>query len=140
MTRKFLAFVASVLLVVGLSAPASAGTSPHFLNNFRFSVNLAGSTKFTTPSPGVSAYVQVDPSGSYTNNRIRVRVEVQNCGFWGCNWNGTYVGGSCYVYPSRTLTKGKTCTFNVPASGELHRLRFTKANDGVYYSGHVDVK
>jgi hypothetical protein len=141
MKKKLAAIVGLAGIMLGIAGPALASTNPAFTSTFYYSVRLEGATHFTTPTAGVRAYVTVNPTGPYSDNYpIYVRVEVQTCGIWGCHWHGQYVGGTCTITPSSTVYAQKDCYFSAPASSQLHRLVFTKANNGEYYSGSVWVR
>lgn len=130
--------VLAISVLIGLDTTvALASTNPGPVNSsYYFDTNLYGATQFTVyGTSGVQ--LQLAPNYGPTES-VDMVVEVQTCGFFGCNWNGQTIGGTC----TRTLYNGgyATCNWSVPASNVLHRIDFTKAYDGHYIGGLATIQ
>ncbi|MEI7779500.1 MAG: hypothetical protein WCJ42_08720 [Actinomycetes bacterium] len=135
--RKGLAIAAGVVaLVAGQAAGAYANTNPQFNSTYDLSAQLFGATHFTVVGNGT---VTVTLTGTYgPSETLNVTIEEQTCGFFGCNWDGVTVGGTC----SRVMYVGRvaTCYFQAVVNNVLHRLDMTKATDGQEIKGTVQVR
>jgi hypothetical protein len=140
MFRKTARRVGSVVLAIGLilgldGGAAMASTNPAVNSTYYFATSFAGKTQFTVyGTDGVTLVLQ----GNYGPSEVAtMKVEVQTCGFFGCNWNGQYVGTTCI----RTLYVGgyASCHWSLPASNTLHRIYFSKPYDGSWIGGTADI-
>jgi|GEM_PF-1334921 len=136
--RNTLFAILATSLVVGLDTTvALASTNPGPVNSsYYFDTNLYGATYFTVyGTSGVQ--LQIYPNYGPTES-VNMVVEIQTCGFFGCNWNGQTVGTTC----TRTLYNGgyAVCNWSVPASTVLHRIDFSKTFDGNYIGGNVTIQ
>jgi hypothetical protein len=130
-------------MALGLNAgTALANTNPGPVNtSYYFNTNLYGATHFTvyngSSSGNGSVTLQMWGSSGPTEY-VKIDVEIQTCGFFGCNWDGKTVGGDCYRY----LYNGgyAECDWSVPISNTLHRIDFHKATDGYYIAGSATIK
>lgn len=134
--RRFsiLALTACCLFVAQISA-AQGYAIPSFSSTYDLAYRLEGQTPFKVAN---SQGVTIQLVGTYgPSATLFVNIEEQTCGFFGCNWRGTTVGGTC----QRNMYVGRiaTCNFLVPISDIDHRLVMTKTNDGQRIRGNVYV-
>ena len=128
--------LAAVLSVVTTSSYAYATASPGFNSTYYFDSNLYGSHTFTVSGDGKTTVTLRGNYGPAEN--VYISVEIQTCGFFGCNWNGATVGGTC----QRLLYVGgtATCNFNTGNSNNLHRIDMSKVSYGIYIGGDVTIR
>ena len=131
-------------MVVGLAAilncapyvgVAGAAANPGFTSTYNFDTTLTGVHAFGVTGNGIVVAIFQGTYGPAEN--VTISVEIQTCGFFGCNWDGATVGGDC----TRLLFVGgnSTCNFNTGNSNTLHRIYMIKNFDGNTIKGNVKV-
>ena len=129
-------------MVVGLAAilncapyvgVAGAAANPGFTSTYNFDTTLTGVHAFGVTGNGIVVAIFQGTYGPAEN--VTISVEIQTCGFFGCNWDGATVGGDC----TRLLFVGgnSTCNFNTGNSNTLHRIYMIKNFDGNTIKGNV---
>jgi hypothetical protein len=134
--RLVVAISAVVLSFAMTSGYAYATAVPGFNSTYYFDSNLYGSHPFTVSGDGKTT---VTLSGNYgPSENVYITVEIQTCGFFGCNWDGATVGGRC----QRILFNGgvAVCNFNTGNSNKLHRIDMSKGDYGIFIGGNVTVR
>jgi hypothetical protein len=137
--RKYTTGIGAAALLTTVAGPvevASASANPAFNSTYDFDSNLYGSHTFTVGGDGK---VTVTLQGTYgPAEKVDITVEIQTCGFFGCNWDGATVGGDCVrdLYVGGTAT----CNFVTGNSNNLHRIDMSKGTYGTYIQGNVSVK
>lgn len=126
----------AVLSLVITSSYAYATANPGFNSTYYFDSNLYGSHTFTVSGDGKTTVTLQGNYGPAEN--VYISVEIQTCGFFGCNWDGATVGGTC----QRLLYVGgdATCNFVTGNSNNLHRIDMSKVSYGTYIGGNVTVR
>lgn len=127
--------VASTLMLAPLSGIASAAANPGFTSTYDFNTNLYGAHTFGVTGDGYVTGKFTGTSGP--NETVVIIVEIQTCGFFGCNWDGQQVWSTCTKVFSIGVTV--TCVFNTGNSNTLHRLDFSEQTGTQYLKGNVVV-